>query len=435
MIKLFKSLNQDTFDERSSERGRHSATAIEASARSPHTDWSGRESSNQKLIMPKDISNRRGGSEKNRYQAYKHTSRCGKVIEEDVPESSSAKRDWEDATCPICMEFPHNAVLLFCSSHDKGCRPYMCNTSYRHSNCLDQYQKAQLEAQREDVSREPLPESVHGVESLSRIRNIDSVRTGRRSGRSTVRNTEAASAEGFVTDSVRTHRSSGRNAVVTVTAVEAAGAEGFEAEAGLVRRENPTFDLQGDVEGLLCPLCRGKVEGWKVIQSAREHLNHKVRSCAQEACPFLGTYEELRVHARREHPFARPSEVDPDRQRDWRRLERRRDLGDVMSTMMPGATVMGDFVIEDGLDEEQEGMDFPGDDGHWWTVFLLFQVFGPATSVANENASRMRSRLRVPRRGLWGETLARRENMQVDGSSEDSDSAEPSRRSTRRRRR
>ncbi|XP_073124199.1 uncharacterized protein [Henckelia pumila] len=50
--------------------------------------------------------------------------------------------DWEGATCSICMECPHNAVLLLCSSHDKGCRPYMCGTSFRHSNCLDQYKKA-----------------------------------------------------------------------------------------------------------------------------------------------------------------------------------------------------------------------------------------------------------------------------------------------------
>ncbi|KAL5078753.1 hypothetical protein RYX36_007174, partial [Vicia faba] len=36
----------------------------------------------------------------------------------------------------------HNAVLLICSSHEKGCRPYMCNTSYRHSNYLDQFCKS-----------------------------------------------------------------------------------------------------------------------------------------------------------------------------------------------------------------------------------------------------------------------------------------------------
>ena len=60
-------------------------------------------------------------------------STCPKVME---------KNDWADAVCSVCMECPHNAVLLLCSSHDKGCRPYMCGTSFRYSNCLDQYKKA-----------------------------------------------------------------------------------------------------------------------------------------------------------------------------------------------------------------------------------------------------------------------------------------------------
>ncbi|KAL6563230.1 hypothetical protein OROHE_005817 [Orobanche hederae] len=51
------------------------------------------------------------------------------------------EREWEEARCPICMEHPHNAVLLLCSSHEKGCRPFICDTSYRHSNCLDQFVK------------------------------------------------------------------------------------------------------------------------------------------------------------------------------------------------------------------------------------------------------------------------------------------------------
>ncbi|XP_051119338.1 uncharacterized protein LOC127243393 [Andrographis paniculata] len=61
-------------------------------------------------------------------------------------DSSSPKigdeKEWEEARCPICMEHPHNAVLLLCSSHDKGCRPFICDTSYRHSNCLDQFRKS-----------------------------------------------------------------------------------------------------------------------------------------------------------------------------------------------------------------------------------------------------------------------------------------------------
>ena len=54
---------------------------------------------------------------------------------------SDAKRDWEDAMCPICMHPPHKVVLLLCFSYEDNCRPYICNTSYRHSNFLDQFMK------------------------------------------------------------------------------------------------------------------------------------------------------------------------------------------------------------------------------------------------------------------------------------------------------
>ena len=49
----------------------------------------------------------------------------------------SLKKYWEDAKCVFYMDLPHNVVLLLCSSHEKGCHPYMCVTSYMHSNCLD----------------------------------------------------------------------------------------------------------------------------------------------------------------------------------------------------------------------------------------------------------------------------------------------------------
>jgi hypothetical protein len=178
-------------------------------------------------------------------------------------------------------------------------------------------------------------------------------------------------------------------------------------------------DANAEIAELLCPLCRGKVFGWKVIEPARHQLNRKPRGCAQEACGFTGTYKELREHARSIHPSARPSDIDPARQRDWRRLERQRDLGDVLSTIrsaMPGATVLGDYVIDDDEEEhEDEGdeSDFPGDDGNWWTVFLLFQVFGPAAPFASGRGLQGRpSRLtRGPpgsalmRGALWGENF------------------------------
>ncbi|KAL0427042.1 UNVERIFIED_CONTAM: hypothetical protein Slati_2879000 [Sesamum latifolium] len=58
-------------------------------------------------------------------------------------------KEWEAARCPVCMEHPHNAILLICSSHEKGCRPFMCDTSYRHSNCFDQFRKSFSDASAE----------------------------------------------------------------------------------------------------------------------------------------------------------------------------------------------------------------------------------------------------------------------------------------------
>ncbi|KAE9450009.1 hypothetical protein C3L33_18094, partial [Rhododendron williamsianum] len=43
------------------------------------------------------------------------------------------KESMEEAKCLICMEPPHNAVILNCSNLEKGCRPYMCGRSNRLS--------------------------------------------------------------------------------------------------------------------------------------------------------------------------------------------------------------------------------------------------------------------------------------------------------------
>ncbi|KAG0484781.1 hypothetical protein HPP92_008860 [Vanilla planifolia] len=176
---------------------------------------------------------------------------------------------WDEVRCPVCMEHPHNAVLLVCTSHDKGCRPFMCDTSYRHSNCLDQYRK-----------------SFDGV---------------------------------------------------------------AEAE----------IEVESKVE-LSCPLCRGVVSGWKVIEPARKYMNTKARSCSTESCRFVGVYRELRRHARMVHPLVRPSAANPERQRDWRRIERQRDIGDLFSSMQ-SALVGG----EDGLENQEillrgDQQDHPG---------------------------------------------------------------------------
>ncbi|KAK8968475.1 hypothetical protein KSP40_PGU001130 [Platanthera guangdongensis] len=50
--------------------------------------------------------------------------------------------NWEDVTCPICLDFPHNGVLLQCSSYDNGCRPFICDTDQTHSNCLTRFKSS-----------------------------------------------------------------------------------------------------------------------------------------------------------------------------------------------------------------------------------------------------------------------------------------------------
>ncbi|KAH6758311.1 hypothetical protein C2S51_018546 [Perilla frutescens var. frutescens] len=64
------------------------------------------------------------------------------------------EKEWEDVRCPICMEQPHNAVLLLCSSREKGCRPFLCDTSYRHSNCFDQFKRSSAAANLHTLSDE-----------------------------------------------------------------------------------------------------------------------------------------------------------------------------------------------------------------------------------------------------------------------------------------
>ncbi|KAG6422023.1 hypothetical protein SASPL_118584 [Salvia splendens] len=252
---------------------------------------------------------------------------CSKVI----------KKDWEDATCSVCMECPHNAVLLLCSSHDKGCRPYMCGTSFRYSNCLDQYKKAYAKAAPSDSA------SVHD--------SLDGQVIGPFSGHSA---------------------------------------------------DN------GDAAELACPLCRGQVKGWTVVEPAREQLNANKRSCMQENCTFMGTFKELRKHVKVDHPSAKPRVVDPTLEQKWRRMERDREREDVMSTIrssMPGAVFFGDYVIEGGgqyesdSDEEEEGSDINamernegmgvGVNQNLMSMFLFLQSIG---SAGNDGSNRRQER-------------------------------------------
>ncbi|XP_006658011.1 uncharacterized protein LOC102703702 [Oryza brachyantha] len=229
---------------------------------------------------------------------------------------SMQKMDWEDANCSVCMEYPHNAVLLLCSSHDKGCRPYMCGTSYRHSNCLDQFKKAYTKG----ALLEELPANTIGT-------NLDS--------------------------------------------------------APLAAGEKP------ESVDLACPLCRGKVKGWTIVEPARSYLNGKRRTCMQDGCSFLGTYKELRKHVKSEHPLAKPREVDPILEQKWRLLEIERERQDALSTItstMGRAIVFGDYVLdlEDDDDDDLDDTESNDDDnanGHGTAdntrrmlLFLMRQV-------------------------------------------------------------
>ncbi|KAJ7962895.1 Protein of unknown function (DUF1644) [Quillaja saponaria] len=168
---------------------------------------------------------------------------------------------------------PHNAVLQKCSSYEMGCRPYMCNTSYRHSNCLDQFCKSNA-----------------SYLSLS-----------------------SAILQEIPLTSTPSHRSQG------------------QSQPGHVRQFGSQLQTKP-----ACPLCRGQINGYVVLEPARIFMNSKPRNCSAETCDFYGSYSELRKHARSEHPTVRPSEVDPTRQHEWSRLEQERDFEDVLSSIQLG---------------------------------------------------------------------------------------------------
>ncbi|CAL1403521.1 unnamed protein product [Linum trigynum] len=161
------------------------------------------------------------------------------------------EEQWGEIKCPICMEHPHNAVLLRCSSRNNGCRPFICNTSYRHSNCLDQYL---------------------GTSNPSPSNNNNN-------------NNNLA----------------------------------WEDDGDL---EEDMVIADGDYRHeLTCPLCRGSVSGWEVVEPVRRYLNTKPRECSTEDCGFVGSYSELRNHARSDHPLIRPAQAQPERQQAWAQME------------------------------------------------------------------------------------------------------------------
>lgn len=227
-------------------------------------------------------------------------------------EDVQLKINWDDVTCPICLDFPHNGVLLLCSSYEKGCRAFVCDTDHMHSNCLDRFKHA------------------YGMMSTS--------------------------------------------------------------TSDVILATNSQPNVPEDNGRPSCPLCRGEVTGWIVVDKARLHLDEKKRCCEEEQCMFKGTYLELQEHAKVEHPHSRPSKIDPARQLDWENFQQSAEIIDVLSTIhseVPRGVVLGDYVIEYGDDTGDEFEDFPGDEGNWWTSCILYQVFDNFRNSRNRRRSRV----------------------------------------------
>ncbi|CAM0908316.1 unnamed protein product [Alopecurus aequalis] len=324
-------------------------------------------------------------------------------------------REWDDARCAICMDHPHNAVLLLCSSHDKGCRSYICDTSYRHSNCLDRYRK--MKANYMDSSSQP-------SSSLPRDSSNQNVAHRSRSGLNRGSSRRLTDVPEFREDRNHQH-------VVHSSAAIAGQQEGTNYN------QDPDLTLealQGGGSGpaesaeasnsnqLMCPLCRGAVKGWEVIKDARQYLDEKHRACSRESCAFSGTYGALRRHARRVHPSTRPADVDPSRRRAWHRLEHQREYGDILSAIrsaMPGAVVFGDYAVEDGdMLSHDRGEGSSGAGGSLLTTFLLFHMMSssPARSGDEPRGVLSRGQRRQRRRYLWGENLL---GLQYDDDEEE----------------
>lgn len=314
--------------------------------------------------MPKDRRERSVSLDRFRTSPFPCSSGKSKQTAAELPEPSPETeeniREWEDARCPVCMEHPHNAVLLICTSHDKGCHPYMCDTSYRHSNCLDQFRKSFVALS----AITPLPDQDQASSNSSSITFEE-----------------------------------GTTLVVSPTlengSLTNANSLSEESLVGSGTEISPPLEASK----LLCPLCRGNIKEWVVVDAARSFMNAKSRNCASETCDFSGTYTELRKHARVEHPLARPTEANPERQRNWRRMERQRDLGDLLSTLQSS------FEEERG----EEDSILPIDERGWLTVFFLIRVFQPGSDSRSSSwsgASRARAPLGSRRRStrLWGES-------------------------------
>ncbi|XP_077252623.1 uncharacterized protein LOC143892029 isoform X2 [Tasmannia lanceolata] len=333
-------------------------------------------------------------------------------------------KELDEASCPICMDHPHNAVLLLCSSHGKGCISYICDTSYRHSNCLDRFKKLRVDVRSGPAQSSPSVVESPDSEGLGQrsLHDLTSepIFAGPRMRRSSVEtregHTSQENSDGISVGLLAAleENNSQDPDVYMETQMMESGPDSY----GTSFEESAGGSLSEPVLNLKCPLCRGVVRGWKIVKEARQYLDLKQRTCSRESCSFSGNYRELRRHARRVHPMTRPTDVDPSRQRAWRHLEHQREYGDIVSAIrsaMPGAIVLGDYVIDNGDGLSGDGEIAPSEgSGPWWTTFFLFHMISPIASLDEQRTrslSRAWRRHRRPsgsfsgRRSLWGENL------------------------------
>ncbi|XP_039116808.1 uncharacterized protein LOC120252736 [Dioscorea cayenensis subsp. rotundata] len=326
-----------------------------------------------------------------------------------APDACARHKEWDEVSCAICMDYPHNAVLLICSSHEKGCRSFICDTSYRHSNCLDRFKQSRVDRQditshsdfsiNDNVDEQRFDEGNNGIPSQPTLEETDVINL-------------FDTGEDYIMDENDFSVSAGLPVVLENN-------NDIQEQSGLTEAqtdERISSEQSGEQEkvkldNLKCPLCRGTVMGWIIVKEARQYMDLKTRSCSRESCAFSGNYRELRRHARRVHPTTRPAEVDPSRQRAWRRMEHQREYGDIISAIrsaMPGAIVFGDYVLDGGEGLPLERDIGEGDGPFWTTFFLLRMISSPNGSLNGRRGItrpwRMHHRS-ARRRYLWGENL------------------------------
>ncbi|KAI0489332.1 hypothetical protein KFK09_029174 [Dendrobium nobile] len=289
------------------------------------------------------------------------------------------QKEWDEISCPICLDHPHNAVLLICRSHEKGCRSYICDTSYRHSNCLDRFAKLRTN---------------HGNNSDPSTEQHNRARTDRTLASNSSLTNPMARRNSNGNQNDQGHLENNTRIVYSISESMAEG-----------NRDHHDRNMQ-ESNILICPLCRETVSGWMIVNEIRQYLNLKSRSCSRELCSFSGNYKELRQHARRVHPATRPTDIDPSRQRAWRRFEDQREYGDILSAIrsaMPGAVVLGDYVIDSGDDLPQDGRS-------WLSTFLLLRMInGSSIGLLDEPRGSSRpwrmDRRSYGRHTVWDQNL------------------------------